>query len=143
MVPGLANPDLLSATYVINDRGNLSLPVVGDIDAGGKTVPQLQQSIAVLLTERGLLNTPTVSVQPVRLRPFYVLGEVKTPGEYQYRAGMSVLAAVSAAGGYTFRAQQRTVEITRTVDGRPVIGRANEGDMVQPGDTLRIHEKWF
>lgn len=143
MVPGLANPDLLNATYVINDRGNLSLPVVGDIDAGGKTVPQLQQSIAVLLTARGLINTPTVSVQPVRLRPFYVLGEVKNPGEYQYRAGMSVLAAVSAAGGYTFRAQQQAVEITRIVDGRPVIGRANEGDMVQPGDTLRVHEKWF
>ena len=143
MVPGLANPELLNATYVVNDRGHLSLPVVGDIDAGGKTVPQLQRSIATLLMERGLLNTPTVSVQPVRLRPFYVMGEVKSPGEYQYRAGMSVLAAVSAAGGYTFRAQQQVVEVTRMIDGRPVIGRAGERDMIQPGDTVRVHEKWF
>src|SRR3546814_3466420 len=75
--------------------------------------------------------------------PFYVLGEVKSPGEYQYRAGMSVLAAVSVAGGYTFRAEQGSVAITRMVDGRQVVGRAGERDMIQPGDTLRIYEKWF
>lgn len=144
MVPGLATTaDVLNATYVVNDRGQLSLPLLGDIDASGKTVPELQRSIAALLMQRQLLNTPTVSVQPVRLRPLYVLGEVKTPGEYQYRAGMSVLAAVSVAGGYTFRAQQGTVEIVRMVDGRSVVGRASPSDMVQPGDTIRVHEKWF
>ena len=84
-----------------------------------------------------------ISVQPVRLRPVYILGEVKTPGEYQYRAGMSVLAAISVAGGYTFRAQQDAVEITRTVNGRPVVGKATAADMIQPGDTVRVHEKWF
>lgn len=142
-IPGLNATDPGNSSYVINDRGQISLPVLGDVDAGGKTVPELQASIAQQLTQRQLLNAPTVSVQPVKLRPFYVLGEVKSPGEYQYRAGMSVLAAVSVAGGYTFRAEQGNVAITRMVDGRQVIGRAGERDMIQPGDTVRIYEKWF
>lgn len=143
LIPGLAASDAANSSYVINDRGQLALPVLGDVAANGKTVPELQASIAQLLSDRQLLNAPTVSIQPVKLRPFYVLGEVKNPGEYQYRAGMSVLAAVSVAGGYTFRAQQGTVAITRSVGDRPVIGRAREGDMIQPGDTVRIYEKWF
>lgn len=142
-IPGLNATDPGNASYVINDRGQISLPVLGDVDAGGKTVPELQASIAQQLMQRQLLNAPTVSVQPVKLRPFYVLGEVKSPGEYQYRAGMSVLAAVSVAGGYTFRAEQGNVAITRMVDGRQVVGRAGERDMIQPGDTVRIYEKWF
>ncbi|KKW93670.1 MULTISPECIES: polysaccharide biosynthesis/export family protein [Sphingobium] len=142
-IPGLTAEDPGSSSYTINDRGQISLPILGDVDASGKTVPELQLSIAQQLTQRQLLNAPTVSVQPVRLRPFYVLGEVKSPGEYQYRAGMSVLAAVSVAGGYTFRAEQGNVAITRMVDGRQVVGRASERDMIQPGDTVRIYEKWF
>lgn len=142
-IPGLTPADSSASSYVINDRGQISLPVLGDVPASGKTVPELQASLAQELTQRQLLNTPTVSVQPVKLRPFYVLGEVRSPGEYQYRAGMSVLAAVSVAGGYTFRAEQGSVAITRTVDGRQVVGRATERDMIQPGDTVRIYEKWF
>jgi polysaccharide export outer membrane protein len=143
MIPGLATTDVMNTTYVINDRGQLSMPVLGDIPAGGQTVTELQTNIAQELTKRELLRNPTVSVQPVKLRPFYVLGEVKSPGQYEYHAGMSVLAAVSVAGGYTFRAQQRGVAITRAVDGKPVIGRATERDMIQPGDTVRVYEKWF
>lgn len=143
MIPGLATTDVMNTTYVINDRGQLSMPVLGDIPAGGQTVTELQANIAQELTRRELLRNPTVSVQPVKLRPFYVLGEVKSPGQYEYHAGMSVLAAVSVAGGYTFRAQQRNVAITRSVDGKPVVGRATERDMIQPGDTVRVYEKWF
>ena len=142
-IPGLTPTGATEASYVVNDRGQIALPVLGDVPASGKTVPELQTSIADLLTQRQLLNAPTVSVQPVRLRPFYVLGEVKSPGEYQYRAGMSVLAAVSAAGGYTFRAQQGNVGVTRVIDGRQVEGRASERDIIQPGDTIRVYEKWF
>lgn len=142
-IPGLTPADSASTSYVINDQGKISLPVIGDVAASGKTVPELQASLAQELTQRQLLNAPTVSVQPVKLRPFYVLGEVRSPGEYQYRAGMSVLAAVSVAGGYTFRANQGSVAITRTIDGKQIVGKASERDMIQPGDTVRVYEKWF
>ena len=143
MMPGLVSADAMSTTYVINDRGQLALPLLGDVPAEGRTVPELQQAIARQLVDRQLLREPTVSIQPVKLRPFYVLGEVKNPGEYQYRAGMSVLAAVSVAGGYTFRAQQRYVVINRSVNGKLIAGRAGQADMIQPGDTVKVYEKWF
>ena len=114
-----------------------------DLVRGGKRAGFVDVQRSAAVSKRAAGHQPTVSVQPVKLRPFYVLGEVKSPGEYQYRAGMSVLAAVSAAGGYTFRAQQGNVGVTRMVDGRQVEGRASEREMIQPGDTIRIYEKWF
>jgi protein involved in polysaccharide export with SLBB domain len=143
MIPNLTTADMSQATYVVNDRGNLALPVLGDIPAAGETIPALQRSLADSLTQKNILRSPVVSVQPVKLRPFYVLGEVKNPGEYAYQPGMSVMAAVSVAGGYTFRANQQTVEIRRNLNGKMMTGRAGQSDMIQPGDTVRIYEKWF
>jgi polysaccharide export outer membrane protein len=143
MIPNLTTTDMSQTTYVVNDRGDLALPVLGEVPAEGQTIPALQQNLAASLTQKNILRSPVVSIQPVRLRPFYVLGEVKSPGEYAYRPGMSVMAAVSVAGGYTFRANQQTVEIRRIVNGKTMTGRAGQTDTIQPGDTLRIYEKWF
>jgi len=143
MIPNLTTTDMSQTTYVVNDRGDLALPVLGEVPAEGQTIPALQQNLAASLTQRNILRSPVVSIQPVKLRPFYVLGEVKSPGQYAYQPGMSVMAAVSVAGGYTFRANQETVEIRRTLNGKVMTGRAGQTDMIQPGDTLRIYEKWF
>jgi polysaccharide export outer membrane protein len=144
LVPGLSGMDATSTTtYVVNDRGQVSIPSMGPIEGSGKTIPELEQAIAQRLVESQLLVSPTVSVQPIRLRPFYILGEVNRPGEYPYRPGLSVLSAISVAGGYTFRADQRQVAITRIVNGQPVTARASDDAFIQPGDTIRVHEKWF
>src|SRR5688572_27962197 len=58
-IPGLSAADPGGSCYVVNDRGQISLPVLGDVDAGGKSVPELQASIAQQLTLRQLLNAPT------------------------------------------------------------------------------------
>lgn len=144
LVPGLNGMDATSnTTYVVNDRGQVSIPSMGSIEGSGKTIPELEQAIAQRLVESQLLVAPTVSVQPIRLRPFYILGEVNKPGEYPYRPGLSVLSAISVAGGYTFRADQKQVAITRIINGKPVTARAAADAFVQPGDTIRVHEKWF
>ncbi len=144
VVPGLAGADASATTaYAVNDRGEVSLPMVGAVRADGLTASELEGAIAGRLVQGQLLNAPSVSVQPVKLRPVYVTGEVRNPGEYQYRPGMAVMAAVSAAGGYTYRAVQKEVAITRMVDGKLVTARADEGAWVQPGDTIRVFEKWF
>jgi Periplasmic protein involved in polysaccharide export len=143
MVPDLTDTNGSDMAYVVNESGALTLPVIGDVPASGKTVPELQQFIGQRLVDAQIMSAPTVSVQPVRLRPVYVLGEVQKPGEYAFRPGMSVLAAVAAAGGYTFRAQQKAVSVTRVIDGRQVEGRATEQDMVQPGDAIKVYESWL
>src|SRR3546814_20942283 len=71
------------------------------------------------------------------------MGEVAKPGEYPYRPGMTVLTAVSTAGGYTFRADQDSTTVTRQIEGRSITGRASESAPIQPGDTIRIRESWF
>ncbi|PSJ36385.1 polysaccharide biosynthesis/export family protein [Allosphingosinicella deserti] len=144
VVPGLSGTDAAANTaYVVNDRGEISLPVVGAVRASGLTLSELERAIASKLVDGEYLVSPSVSVQPVKLRPVYVTGEVRNPGEYQYRPGMAVLAAVSAAGGYTYRAVQGKVAITRVVGGRATTTRATNASWVLPGDTIVVYEKWF
>ncbi|MEP7351273.1 MAG: polysaccharide biosynthesis/export family protein [Sphingorhabdus sp.] len=135
--------DTLSKDYVIDDSGAISLPLVEVVQARGKTFRQLEQDIEAILTQRQILTKAVVNVQQVDLRPFYILGEVRTPGEYTYRPGTTVLSAVSLAGGYTYRADTSTVVITRTVDGKQATGKAAENTAVFPGDRIRVLEKWF
>jgi polysaccharide export outer membrane protein len=135
--------DAVNNTFMIADNGMLSLPLIEPIDAAGMTVPQLEEAIAGRLAAKQIVKTPEVNVQPLKLRPFYILGEVRNPGEYPYRHGMTVLTAVSIAGGYTYRADQHHMVVTRTDGDHPVTGRADPATQIQPGDTIRIEERWF
>ena len=142
IIPGLTEIEK-STSFVVNDRGELTLPLMGPVRATGSTIPEMEEKIARQLVEQRLMVSPAVSVQPVKLRPIYILGEVKSPGEYPYRPGMTVVTAVSVAGGYTFRANRDTVAIIRQVNGRASTARASENTPIQPGDTIKVVEKWF
>lgn len=135
--------DALNNNFTVSDAGDISLPLIENVQARGKTVGELQSDITRLLAERQILRDPSVNVQITKYRPFYILGEVKSPGEYPYRPGMSVLTAIAMAGGYTFRADQKNMTITRQIGGRNVVGRARDTTTVQPGDTIRVTERWF
>ncbi|MBK5265391.1 MAG: polysaccharide export protein [Alphaproteobacteria bacterium] len=135
--------DALTNNYLVSDTGYISLPLIDNVPAKGKTVGELQSDIAKILYEKEILRSPSINVQVTKYRPFYILGEVKSPGEYPYRPGMSVLTAISTAGGYTFRADQSNMIVTRQVDGHGITGRATENTPIQPGDTIRVKEGWF
>lgn len=135
--------DAINNTYVVNDSGQISLPLVEQVPVAGLTIPELEKAIADRLLERKIVLRPNVNVQPTKLRPFFILGEVRTPGEYAYRPGMSVVSAVSAAGGFTYRADQTKMAITRTVNGRSITGSATASTPILPGDDIRVYEKWF
>ncbi|HEU4960645.1 MAG TPA: polysaccharide biosynthesis/export family protein [Sphingomonas sp.] len=135
--------DPLNNTFMITDRGRLALPLIDPIDAAGMTVSQLEHAISEKLIEKQIVKQPNVNVQPLKMRPFYILGEVHNPGEYPYRHGLTVLSAVSIAGGYTYRADKKHMAITRTVGDHQTVGRADPSTPVEPGDTIRIDEKWF
>jgi polysaccharide export outer membrane protein len=130
--------------YTVEDGGMVSLPYLNQIKAAGKTYREIEQSIATSLLAQGIMSgAPAVNVAPVELRPFYVVGEVNKPGEFSYRQGMTVLSALSAAGGYTYRASTKYVAITRTIDGGEMTARATESTAIQPGDRIRVFERWF
>jgi polysaccharide export outer membrane protein len=137
------NLDAAKGEYVIDDSGAISLPMIKDVTVRGKTFREIEDAIENTYRTAGILTSPLVTVQPGVLRPFYVMGEVNKPGEYAYRQGMTVLAALSAAGGYTYRAQTGNVAITRTTNGQNVEAKATEDTPIQPGDRIRVYERWF
>lgn len=134
-------PDL-SGQFDLDGGGTFSMPLIGSIRAEGLSVPQLEARIAASLAD-GYLKNPRVSAEVANYRPFYILGEVRNPGEYPYTNGLTVLEAVASAGGFTYRARKNTVFVrgTDAPAEQPVALTATT--QVQPGDTLRIGERIF
>ena len=80
----------------------ISVPLIGSIDVAGQTVQELQDNLSMKLQARvGLAQRPSTAIQIIKYRPFYVAGEVQNPGEYEYRPNLTVLQAISIAGGLT------------------------------------------
>ena len=133
----------LTGQFRVNDRGNIAIPLLGAVKADGFTTSELEDSIAQRLSDKKLLLDPSVSVEVLTYRPVFVLGEVAKPGEFPYQPGMTVLTAVSLAGGYTYRAETAYASILRKVDGRSIEGRAGRGVDVRPGDVINIFPRYF
>ena len=90
----------LNDTFTVGPDGWLSLPLAGRIKAGGRSSSEVEKSIGESLKENmGLAKKPQAAVEVVKFRPFYVAGRVTKPGEFPYRPGLTVLQAISLAGG--------------------------------------------
>jgi len=135
--------DQLTGEFRINDSGNIAIPLLGAVHAAGLTTGQLGDEIATELQKKDLLKNPSVSVEVLAYRPFFILGEVTKPGEYPYEPGMTVLTAVSIAGGFTYRAVTDYASIVRTSSGDAVEGRVSRQTLVRPGDVITIFERRF
>lgn len=136
------NQQSLSTDYIVGSDGMISVPMIGQVKASSRTVQELQQEIYDKLNN-GILVNPGVSVELSQARPVSVLGEVNRPGQYPYQSQMNVLGAVAAAGGFTVRADQNYVVITRSVQSQSRQGSAKPLDGVQPGDVIMVHERFF
>jgi polysaccharide export outer membrane protein len=134
-------PDL-SGTFSVTGEGKVSVPLVGDIQAVGLTAPQLQDALQAAYRQ-GYLKDPRVNVEVLSFRPFYILGEVKMPGEYPYDNGMTVVKAVALAQGFTYRADQKRVFIKHLNAVKEEQIPLTSSQAVEPGDTIRIAERYF
>lgn len=132
----------LTGDYTIGVNGNLAFPLIGSMPAKGDTPGQLQDKLTAQLANGYLIN-PRVSVEVTSYRPIYVLGEVNKPGEYEYVPGMTVLAAVAKAEGFTYRAKEKMVFIKRRGSDQEVEVPLKSDTPVNPGDTIRIAERYF
>ena len=135
--------DSITNAYTVNDAGRISLPLVSTLEVEGLSTTELETAISSSLRSRDLAPNASVSVQVQKFRPFYILGEVQRPGQYPYIPGMTVLTAVSIAGGYTFRANKNDTELVRTRKRVSSRARAGTDAQVLPGDTLMVPEAWF
>lgn len=132
----------LSGEFVVGGNGKLSLPLIGETQAAGFTISQLQDEISRGYRE-GYLNEPRVSAEVLNYRPFYILGEVEKPGEYPYTNGLTILNAVATAGGFTYRADMRRIFVKRAQGDAEEEFLLTTSTRVAPGDTIRIRERLF
>jgi len=132
----------LSNQYTVASNGTISFPLIGDIDAAGLTVAEFQRVTEARLSE-GYLKSPRVTAEIMTFRPFYILGEVSRAGEYPYTNRLTVLNAIATAGGFTHRANRRVVAIKGFEDTEERRVELTPTTYVQPGDTIRILERFF
>ena len=123
-------------------RGRISMPLIGLVHVAGQSTAQVEHAIAVKL-KAGYVREPKVTVEVDVYRPFFVLGEVTTSGQFPYVNGMTVQTAVAIAGGYTPRAFKRKIEVTHQVNGLTEHRVVSPNYPVRPGDTVHIAERWF
>ena len=134
-------PDL-TGEFTVSGDGRISFPLIGNVDALGQTETQLASKITVAL-QAGYLKDPKVNVEVLTFRPFFILGEVNKPGQYDFANGMTVERAVAVASGYTYRADKKKVFIKHVNDEKEVAVPMTSQVVVQPGDTIRIGERYF
>lgn len=161
-------PDM-SGEFAVDAAGQVTVPLVGAVDAARLTVAELTKALTERLAKDFLVE-PKVSIDVLNYRPFYVLGEVKSPGSYAYVVGINIRQAIAIAGGFNRRAKTSTVTLyrdSRTSQKGAVLTEVNrqlvgerfgerqthqlldeefEADLdapVLPGDTIDVDRRLF
>ena len=132
----------LNNEHTVDQSGYINMPLIGNVAARGKQTSELAKDIAARL-DNGYIRNADVSVEISQYRPFFVMGEVNTAGQYAFVTGMTVQTAIAIAGGFTPRAHQRYVDITRQINGKILTGRVALTSPVRPGDTIYVKERFF
>lgn len=132
----------LTNSYAVDAAGAISMPLIGAVPAAGRTPDDLAREISGRL-RGGFLRDPSVTVEVDIYRPFFILGEVTTGGQFPYVNGMTVQTAVAIAGGFTPRAHRSRFEVTRRVNGQLMRADVPPTHPVFPGDTILVRERWF
>ncbi|NKJ43925.1 polysaccharide biosynthesis/export family protein [Novosphingobium sp. SG720] len=138
------NEPTLTGEYNVTSTGAVAFPLIGMVQAGNRTIEDVTHEITGRLSG-AYVNDPRVSVEVLNYRPFYILGEVNKPGEYPYASGLTVDQAIAKAGGFTYRANEKTAFLRRQTSGgeRSILLRGGTPVAVLPGDTIRVGERYF
>ena len=135
----------------VTNSGYITYPLLGRVNVLGLSVVEVEDYIRRALA-KDYIRDPQVRVFVKEFSNIYVLGQVKQPGPYPFKGGMTVLQAITTAGGFSKIANQRRVRIVRTFGGeRQVIHTnvasitkgGNEDVALEPGDTVVVPESFF
>lgn len=136
------NEQQLNGEFTVSADGEISLPLIGNVPVGGKPIEAVSREVQAKLAD-GYLLDPRVTMEVVTYRPFFILGEVRSPGQYPYLSGLTALNAIATAQGFTPRARKQTVLIRRFGDQYEQEYVLTPDLRVLPGDTLRLTERFF
>ncbi len=107
------NEEDLQKDIVVRPDGGITFPLIGDVEAKGKSVAELREEITSRLSQYIPEATVSVSLQEVIGNKIFVLGQVKNPGEYVLTGDIDVLQALSMAGGLTAFASSNKIKVLR------------------------------
>lgn len=132
---------------IVNERGGITLPFIGELIALNKTASELEREIQRTYIERDIYRQVTVNII-IPSQSYFVQGEVRAPQRYQMITGMTLMQAIAAAGGYTEFADRRRVVLTRGGETRTINMRDIERDprldvTIEPGDVIRVPRSIF
>jgi polysaccharide export outer membrane protein len=134
--------DDLSGEFQIDSSGFVRLPLIGQVQAAGHSVFQLESQVENALDD-GYLRNARVNIEVTAYRPFYIIGEVGKPGEYPYASNMTVLNAVALAGGYTPKAVESSIYVRHESEAQEHEIALNQMTKLYPGDVVRVPETTF
>ena len=132
----------LSGEFEVSGQGLVSVPLLGQVQVMGKTTGEVQAILTQKYGKDYLVN-PSVSIEVLNYRPFFIIGEVNRPGSYPYVNGMTVINAVALAGGYTPRANHEGIKIKHSNESTQQEQDGKEDTVVMPGDVIEIAERFF
>jgi polysaccharide export outer membrane protein len=143
----------LSGVYQVGPQGDIMFPLCKRVPVSGLTANETAEKLRGCLSQ-GFLKSPQVSVlvKEFNSRKIFVFGEVQKPGTFPYEDGMSVVQALTLAGGFTKQAAQNSTSVTRKVNGQEVKMKVPVQDIalgkvanftLEPGDIVFVHESMF
>lgn len=135
--------DSLSGIYEISPAGTVAMPLIGPIRAAGRTTAEVERAITGAYASGKFLQEPKITVSVASFRPFYIFGEVLTPGRYAYTDGLDVLGAVATAGGFTYRASRSSVLIRHPGEDVWQEYSLAAPQQIEPGDVIRVPERYY
>lgn len=141
-----------SGVWRVSPEGTIDYPLCGKVALVGRTSSTAADALRECLSR--FLRRPQVSVliREYNSKKIFVFGEVQKPGTFPYEGEMSIIQAITLAGGFTKLASQNNTNVTRLVDGQerkirvPVedIGVGREKNfLLQPGDIVFVPESFF
>ncbi|MBL8702119.1 MAG: polysaccharide biosynthesis/export family protein [Alphaproteobacteria bacterium] len=131
-------PDL-SGEFAVGPGGGLSLPVVGRLPAGGMTLAELEAALADRFMVAAGIRDPRIAVEIVEYRPFFIIGAVETAGQYPYVNGMTVLHAITIAGGFRRGESQDVIVQLEAARARERIQTARQNIAVAYARRARLY----
>lgn len=145
----------MSKTFKVAPNGTIDFPLVGTLEIEGKEPQEIADLIKTRLRDGKILKNPSVSVlvKEVNSKKIAVFGQVQKPGQFPMTEGMTIVQAISLAGGFTSLADRDRVTLNRRVSKDKVVrvvfsvAAITEGKMndipLQSGDTIYVEERAF
>jgi protein involved in polysaccharide export with SLBB domain len=140
---------LITGSYTVDGEGFVNLPHIGKVRAAGLSQASLQRAIESAYRGKEIYTNPTITVTvPTTLRFVNVSGDVRQPRRVEYTSDLTVLGAISAAGGFTDYADQRKVRLMRggqvqMVDIKAVRSNPSLDIILLPGDQIEVPQSFW